>query len=157
MGLSSEVIPHLRLTAERGLGEIDLQKISVDPKDYSKWVVPFEPPPSKLSIPFPNVMVYDEGSCSACLSTLLVFFSGLPFKAHGLSFGGSKHSCCNRKASGGLSEGNDSDRKLLIEDERSGHLYSGMPTRRLSDNGSLEDMNKKDRTKRGLGVKDSSG
>jgi len=73
MGLSPEVIPHLRLTAERGLGEIDLQKISVNPKNYSKWVVPFEPPPSKLSIPFPNVMVHDEGSCSACLSTLLVF------------------------------------------------------------------------------------
>jgi uncharacterized protein (DUF362 family) len=73
MGLSPEVIPHLRLTAERGLGEIDLQRISVDPKNYSKWVVPFEPPPSKLSIPFPNVMVHDEGSCSACLSTLLVF------------------------------------------------------------------------------------
>jgi uncharacterized protein (DUF362 family) len=73
MGLCPGVIPHLRLTAQRGLGEIDPQKISVDPKNYSKWVVPFEPPPCKLSIPFPNVMVHDEGSCSACLSTLLVF------------------------------------------------------------------------------------
>ena len=73
MGLSPEAIPHLRLTAEKGLGEIDPKKISVAPKNYSKWVVPFEPPPSKLSIPFPNVMVHDEGSCSACLSTLLVF------------------------------------------------------------------------------------
>ncbi|MGB7574147.1 MAG: DUF362 domain-containing protein [Thermodesulfobacteriota bacterium] len=80
MGLSPEVIPHLRLTAERGLGEIDLQKISVDPKNYSKWVVPFEPPPSKLSIPFPNVMVHDEGSCSACLSTLLVFLQDYHLK-----------------------------------------------------------------------------
>lgn len=73
MGFSPEAIPHLRLIAERGLGEIDRQKISVGPKDYAKWVIPFEPPPSKLSIPFPNVMVHDEGSCSACLSTLLVF------------------------------------------------------------------------------------
>jgi uncharacterized protein (DUF362 family) len=73
MGFSPEVIPHLRLAAEKGLGEIDPQKISVEPKDYSKWVMPFEPPPSKLSIPFPHIIVHDEGSCSACLSTLLVF------------------------------------------------------------------------------------
>ncbi len=73
MGLSPEAIPHLRLMAEKGLGEIDPKKISVTPKSYLKWVVPFEPPPSRLSIPFPNVMVHDEGSCSACLSTLLVF------------------------------------------------------------------------------------
>jgi uncharacterized protein (DUF362 family) len=73
MGLRPEAIPHLRLAAEKGLGEIDPQKISVDPRNYSKWVAPFEPPPSRLSIPFPNVMVHDEGSCSACLSTLLVF------------------------------------------------------------------------------------
>jgi uncharacterized protein (DUF362 family) len=73
MGLSPEGIPHLRLAAERELGEIDLQKISVKPRDYSKWVMPFEPSPSKLFIPFPDIIVHDEGSCSACLSTLLVF------------------------------------------------------------------------------------
>ena len=80
MGLDPEVIPHLRLAAERGLGEIDLQKIPVDPKDYSKWSAPFEPPPSKLSIPFPNIIVHDEGSCSACLSTLLVFLQNYHFR-----------------------------------------------------------------------------
>jgi hypothetical protein len=73
MGLNPEAVPHLKLSAEKGLGKIQLQKISVEPKDYSKWTVPFEPPPSKLSIPFPNIIVHDEGSCSACLSTLLVF------------------------------------------------------------------------------------
>jgi hypothetical protein len=80
MGLDPEVIPHLRLAAERGLGEIDLQKIPVDPKDYSKWSAPFEAPPSKLSIPFPNIIVHDEGSCSACLSTLLVFLQNYHFR-----------------------------------------------------------------------------
>lgn len=73
MGLTPKTIPHLRLAAERGLGDIEPKKISVAPQNYLKWVLPFEPPPSKLSIPFPNVMVHDEGSCSACLSTLLVF------------------------------------------------------------------------------------
>jgi uncharacterized protein (DUF362 family) len=73
MGLDPEKIPHLRLSAERGLGEIRLKNISVQPEDYLKWVTPFTPPPSKLAIPFPNVIVHDQGSCSACLSTLLVF------------------------------------------------------------------------------------
>lgn len=73
MGFAPEDIPYLRLAAERGLGEIQLQNISVTPQDYLKWEDPFDPPPSKFSIPFPDVVVYDEGSCSACLSTLLLF------------------------------------------------------------------------------------
>jgi uncharacterized protein (DUF362 family) len=73
MGFDPEMIPHLRLSAEKGLGDILLENISVQPEDYLKWVTPFAPPPSKLAIPFPNVIVHDQGSCSACLSTLLVF------------------------------------------------------------------------------------
>jgi hypothetical protein len=73
MGFDPERIPHLRLTAEKGLGDIRLQHISVQPEDYLKWETPFVPPPSKLAIPFPDVVVHDEGSCSACLSTLVVF------------------------------------------------------------------------------------
>jgi len=75
MGLNPETIPHLRLSAEKGLGEIRRRGISVEPKDYLKWVSPFALPPSRLSIPYPDVVVYDEGSCSACLSTLLVFLN----------------------------------------------------------------------------------
>jgi uncharacterized protein (DUF362 family) len=73
MGFNPEKIPHLRLSAEKGLGEIRLKNISVRPEDFLKWVIPFAPPPSKLDIPFPSVTVHDQGSCSACLSTLLVF------------------------------------------------------------------------------------
>ena len=73
MGFDPEDIPHLKLSAKKGLGEIQAKKISIQPKDYLKWETPFDPPPSKLSIPFPNIIVHDEGSCSACLSTLLVF------------------------------------------------------------------------------------
>jgi uncharacterized protein (DUF362 family) len=73
MGFVPDKIPHLRLSAERGLGEIQLQNIAVEPEDYLKWENPFEPPPSEFSIPYPDVMVYDEGACSACLSTLIVF------------------------------------------------------------------------------------
>lgn len=73
MGFNPEEIPHLKLCSDRGLGEIQPQKISVQPKDYLKWKTPFEPSPSTLSISFPDVVLYDEGSCSGCLSTLLVF------------------------------------------------------------------------------------
>ncbi|MDI6764513.1 MAG: DUF362 domain-containing protein [Thermodesulfobacteriota bacterium] len=73
MGFNPESIPHLKLCSEMGMGEIQLQKIAIKPKDYLKWEIPFEPSPPTLSISFPDVVVYDEGSCSGCLSTLLVF------------------------------------------------------------------------------------
>jgi uncharacterized protein (DUF362 family) len=75
MGFDPEAIPHLRMSAEKGLGEVRRRGVSVEPRDYLKWESPFAPPPSQLSIPYPDVMVYDEGSCSACLSTLLVFLN----------------------------------------------------------------------------------
>ena len=75
MGFSPEAIPHLKLSAEKGLGEVRWRSISVEPKGFLKWETPFTPPPSQLSIPYPDVRVYDEGSCSACLSTLLVFLN----------------------------------------------------------------------------------
>jgi uncharacterized protein (DUF362 family) len=73
MGFDPESVPHLRLTARRNLGEIQSERIRVEPPDWIKWQVPFNPPPVKLSVPFRDIVVHDEGSCSACLSTLLVF------------------------------------------------------------------------------------
>ncbi|MBM4305966.1 MAG: DUF362 domain-containing protein [Deltaproteobacteria bacterium] len=73
MGFDPKKVPHFKLSAKKGLGEIQLKQISIQPEDYLKWEAPFNPPPSKLSIPFPDIIVHNEGSCSACLSTLLVF------------------------------------------------------------------------------------
>ena len=73
MGLDPATVPHLRLSAEKGLGEIRLEKLSISPEDCLKWENPFALPPTRLSIPYPDIVVHDEGSCSACLSTLLVF------------------------------------------------------------------------------------
>lgn len=75
MGFDPERIPHLALCSEMGLGGIQLQNIIVQPTGYLKWVNPFIPSPSRFSIPYPDVMVYDEGACSACLSTLIVFLN----------------------------------------------------------------------------------
>jgi uncharacterized protein (DUF362 family) len=76
MGFDPREIPHLRLCHEYGLGEIRLDRISVDPPDFLMWKIPFEPPPDRISISYPDVVVYDRGSCSACLSTLMVFLQG---------------------------------------------------------------------------------
>ncbi len=46
MGFDPEKVPHLKLSAEKGLGEIQLKKVSIQPEDYLKWEAPFDPPPS---------------------------------------------------------------------------------------------------------------
>lgn len=73
MGFRPDRIPHLKLAYLKGLGEIRLGRILIEPKDYLKWINPFEPPPQSFSFIFPDVVVYDKGSCSACLSTLSIF------------------------------------------------------------------------------------
>jgi len=83
MGFDPESIPHLKLCAAKGLGEIRSRKILVKPRDYLKWKTPFEPPPSKFSIPYQDVFVHDEWSCSACLSTLIVFLQNYYSKLGG--------------------------------------------------------------------------
>lgn len=72
MGTHAENIPHLALGAERGYGIIDLRKISVSPESWEDWVSVFDPPPENLAINFPNVVIMDENSCSACQSTVLL-------------------------------------------------------------------------------------
>lgn len=73
MGFDPLEIPHLRLCHELGVGEILLDKFSVAPPDFIGWEDPFAPPPARISISYPDVAVYDCGSCSACLSTLMIF------------------------------------------------------------------------------------
>jgi len=73
MGRDAGSIPHLRLGAERGLGEIQVERLQITPADWPALVQPFEEPPRELSLDFPGVRVLDENSCSACQSTLLMF------------------------------------------------------------------------------------
>ncbi len=73
MGLTAEEVPHLRLSAERGTGIIDLKKINISPANWEETINPFERVPENLSIQFPNTNILDKQSCSACQSTLLLF------------------------------------------------------------------------------------
>jgi uncharacterized protein (DUF362 family) len=73
MGTAADLAPHLRMGAERGYGVIDLDRLTVTPPNWRDWISPFDPPPEKLTIEFPNVSILDENSCSACQSTVLLF------------------------------------------------------------------------------------
>jgi len=73
MGFEPDGIHHLAETAARGVGTLYPTSADVDPPDYARHTVPFAPPPEKISIEYPNVVVHDQDSCSACLSTTLMF------------------------------------------------------------------------------------
>ncbi|MGA1874588.1 MAG: DUF362 domain-containing protein [bacterium] len=73
MGFEPASIPHLRMIHEDGTGEIDLNRMNITPGDYPRFRQSFSPPPKEISIQYPNVIVLDENSCSACLSTILLF------------------------------------------------------------------------------------
>jgi len=73
MGTSAEAIPHLAIAAERGYGVIDMASIEVAPEHWRDWIAPFTRAPDNISIQFPNVTVFDNNSCSACQSTVLLF------------------------------------------------------------------------------------
>ncbi len=73
MGFSADAVPHLRLAAQRAGRTLALDEIDIAPHDWRKWTQPFERPPEELSIEFPRVNVMDCESCSACVSTLMLF------------------------------------------------------------------------------------
>ena len=74
MGIDPASIHHLRLAFSemREAGKI-LDQFNVYPEDYKQRSLPFAPPPEKISLEFENVRVEDRDSCSACLSTVLMF------------------------------------------------------------------------------------
>lgn len=75
MGIAADQIPHLRFGGARGYGVIDLNRIRVTPATWQALASPFVRPPDNLSIQFPNITVWDNRSCSACQSTLLLFLN----------------------------------------------------------------------------------
>jgi uncharacterized protein (DUF362 family) len=73
MGTAAENVGHLAIAAERRYGVIDIDAIDVAPQNWRDWIAPFAAPPENLSIEFPNITVFDNNSCSACQSTVLLF------------------------------------------------------------------------------------
>lgn len=75
MGADAGRIPHLYLGAQRGYGVTDLDALEVCPGHWRSFISAFAPPPANLTIEFPNITVWDDRSCSACQSTLLLFLA----------------------------------------------------------------------------------
>lgn len=80
MGIRPSSVPHLRLAAARGVGVIDLRQVPVDPSDYARYISRFAPPPKRLNMKFPGVVVHEGEACSACTSTLMLFLQ--QYQAH---------------------------------------------------------------------------
>ncbi len=53
--------------------DFEKDPITADPADYMQWGVSLQAPPQKVSLEYKNVLVEDKDSCSACLSTVLMF------------------------------------------------------------------------------------
>lgn len=73
MGRNPREIPHLLLTAERQGKPIDPEEYKTEPADYSTVITSYQEPPSDISVEFPDVELIDKDSCSACLSTVMLF------------------------------------------------------------------------------------
>jgi uncharacterized protein (DUF362 family) len=73
MGIDPAEIPHLRLISERCDLSLDPLSYEPFPADFHEFIVPFKRPPVNISLEFENVQIYDKESCSACLSTLMLF------------------------------------------------------------------------------------
>ena len=71
MGINPYEVSHLRLVAEHRNTEYD--DISVLPENYLNMKSDFTPSPDKISFNYPDIEIYDEESCSACLTTIFMF------------------------------------------------------------------------------------
>jgi hypothetical protein len=72
-GLDIDHVPHLKLIAEQKGGVTSLAEISTIPDDISRFRTEFAVPPTEIVIENSMVNLLDEGSCSACQSSVYLF------------------------------------------------------------------------------------
>jgi uncharacterized protein (DUF362 family) len=73
MGIDPSTVPHLKLVSIRNKLSVEPSDYTVYPSDYEKYIHPYKRPPESISVEYKNIKVYDKGSCSACVSTLMLF------------------------------------------------------------------------------------
>jgi len=73
MGFEPKDVGHLRIISERLGMSIEPKDYDISPAGYEKHSVKFRPPPKDIAIEYPDVVLYDKESCSACLSTVMFF------------------------------------------------------------------------------------
>jgi len=73
MGIDPETVPHLKIISERNKLTLNEKSYRIEPENYTEFISPYKRPPKSISVEYENVVVYDCESCSACLSTLMLF------------------------------------------------------------------------------------
>lgn len=73
MGKDPVEISHLRLIAQNFNSSLSITDYKVFPVDFIKYRVNYKSPPDNIAIEYPDVLLCDKESCSACLSTVMFF------------------------------------------------------------------------------------
>jgi len=73
VGLSIDHAPHLKLIARQKSGVQSLKQIHTIPDDIEPFITDFAIPPTEITIANNKVNILDEGSCSACQSSVYLF------------------------------------------------------------------------------------
>jgi uncharacterized protein (DUF362 family) len=122
MGQNPEEVPHLRLVSERLNMPISPEKYRVIPENYKDFVTVYKKPPQEISITYPDVVVTDKGSCSACQSTVMLFLKRFKddFKQYVLE---------DKKLHLAIGKG------LVLEEIKEGTILIGNCTHRVKEKG----------------------
>ena len=73
MGFDPLSFDYLKLAFEQLHPNCTIDDIPIQPADYLKYKENFKSSPQSIDMNFPNVMLHEYDSCSACLSSLFVF------------------------------------------------------------------------------------
>jgi uncharacterized protein (DUF362 family) len=73
MGQDPSKISHLKIISERMNFSIDPKSYNVSPCNFKDFIINYKSPPKEISIEYPDIVLCDKESCSACLSTVMFF------------------------------------------------------------------------------------
>jgi hypothetical protein len=73
MGINPVEVEHLKLISERMGFSINPKDYDISPDNFSDYKKIFRQPPKEVTVEYPDVKLYDDESCSACLSTVMLF------------------------------------------------------------------------------------
>lgn len=73
MGIDPVSVPHLRLVAERRGYSMNPDDYKVVQSNWEEYIFPYQKSPKEITVEYKNVVFKDCESCSACLSTIMLF------------------------------------------------------------------------------------
>ncbi|MBN1927736.1 MAG: DUF362 domain-containing protein [Prolixibacteraceae bacterium] len=120
MGVSIDDVAHLKIISKRNKLSCDIADYEVLPANYEQYIAPYQQPPKEISFKFPGVEVQDVDSCSACLSTIMLFLNRFSDEMN-------DYKLCDGKFHIAIGKG--------IEKAMEGTVFVGNCTRHMKDKG----------------------